>query len=96
VGGWYDEDNTVIATKPEAKKRILEEIVAEAKAGKLKTFEIPKAVHLEGKTNELGQGFSVENDMLTPTFKVKRPQLLKRYVLQIDQMYAQLGETVNA
>ena len=56
-------------------------------------------MHLEATTNELGQGFSVENDLLTPTFKVKRPQLLKRYQAQIDQMYVQLGEqplTVNA
>ena len=67
---------------------------SEAKAGKLKTFEVPKAVHLEAVTNELGQGFSVENDLLTPTFKVKRPQLLQKYQQTVNQMYTKLGEKV--
>ena len=64
---------------------------AAGKAAKLKTFELPKAVHLEGKINELNQGFSIENDCLTPTFKLKRPQLLKRYQTEIDAMYITLG-----
>jgi long-subunit acyl-CoA synthetase (AMP-forming) len=38
--------------------------------------------------NGLGQGFSIENDCLTPTFKVRRPQLLQRYKAQIDAVYA--------
>ena len=38
------------------------------------------------------QGFSIENDCLTPTFKLKRPQLLKRYGEQVDAMYVSLGE----
>ena len=33
------------------------------------------------------QGFSPENDCLTPTFKLRRPQLLKRYKEQIDAIY---------
>lgn len=36
--------------------------------------------------------FSVENDLLTPTFKLKRPQLQKRYQADIDAMYAALGQ----
>ena len=67
-------------------------MVNEGKAAKLKTFELPKAVHLEGELNELNQGFSIQNDCLTPTFKVKRVQLLKRYQAQIDAMYVSLGE----
>ena len=58
----------------------------------LKTFELPMAVYLEHSINELRQGFSIENDCLTPTFKLKRPQLLKRYNEQVDAMYVSLGE----
>eukprot|EP00983_Pelagomonas_calceolata_P054351 1143655-Pelagomonas_calceolata.AAC.22 len=36
-------------------------------------FEIIKAVHLDTEP------FTVENDMITPSFKLKRPQLLKKY-----------------
>jgi len=75
-----------LEAKPEAKKYVLDEMVAEGKKMKLKTFELPQAVHLEGDINDLMQGFSVDNDLLTPTFKVKRPQMLKRYQAEIDAM----------
>jgi long-chain acyl-CoA synthetase len=45
-------------------------------------YEIIKAIHLEPEP------FTVDNDLLTPTLKLKRPQLLKRYGDVIDQMYA--------
>lgn len=32
--------------------------------------------------------FAVENDLLTPTFKLKRAQLLKKYQAVINTMYA--------
>mmetsp|Transcript_40315 Transcript_40315/g.106805 ORF Transcript_40315/g.106805 Transcript_40315/m.106805 type:complete len:665 (+) Transcript_40315:156-2150(+) len=90
--GWYVESKVELAKKPEALKLILAEIEAESKAAKLKSFEVPKKVLLEGDINELAQGFSIQNDCLTPTFKLKRPQLLKRYKPQIDEMYVALGE----
>merc|ERR1712224_264944 len=92
AGGWDVADNVELAKKPEAKKLILDAMLAEAKEAKLKSFELPKAVHLEGKINELMQGFSIENDCLTPTFKLKRPPLLKKYKEAIDEMYKALGE----
>ena len=92
ANGWYVPDKVALAAKPEAKALIMSEIEKEAKAGKLKSFEVPKAVFLEGTLNELLQGFTIENDCLTPTFKLKRPQLLKRYQEQVDAMYTALGE----
>ena len=91
-GGWFCESTVELAAKPEAKKFILDCIIAEGQAAKLKSFELPKAVHLEGELNDLNQGFNIDNDCLTPTFKLKRPQLLKRYKEAIDEMYRSLGE----
>ena len=91
--GWPEtQDPVKIAALSQAKAFILEQMVNEGKAAKLKTFELPQAVHLEGKINELNQGFSIENDCLTPTFKLKRPNLLKLYKTEIDAMYVSLGE----
>merc|ERR1711871_379096 len=53
---WFSEDTVELAAKPECKKFILDAMIAEGKAAKLKTFELPQAVHLEGTVNELLQG----------------------------------------
>ena len=37
--------------------------------------------------------FTVENDMLTPTFKMKRNVAKKVYQAEIDEMYVKLAET---
>ncbi|KAJ2483759.1 medium-chain fatty acid-CoA ligase faa2 [Coemansia sp. RSA 2131] len=50
----------------------------------LKGFEIPKNIFLESDP------FSVENDILTPTLKVKRPIAKARYLQTIAQLYQQL------
>lgn len=71
---------------------ILNEFKRLAKEDGLKGFEVPKAVHLESSVNNLLQGFNVENDCLTPTFKLRRPQLRQRYQAQISEMYSSLGE----
>jgi long-chain acyl-CoA synthetase len=47
-------------------------------------FEIPKAVHLESSL------FTAENDLVTPTFKLKRDKLKGKYERQIADMYAKL------
>jgi long-chain acyl-CoA synthetase len=66
---------------------ILKSLTTTAREEKLKGFEIPKAVFVESEQ------FSVENDLLTPTFKSKRPQLQKKYQSIIDDMYAKLKTT---
>jgi len=79
-----------ICAEKDVKDMILADMVACAKASKLRTFEIPKAIHIETAVNALGQGFHVDNDLLTPTMKARRPQLLKHYQKQIDALYADL------
>lgn len=49
-------------------------------------FELPKAVYVEG------EAFSVERNLLTPTYKLRRPQLLKRYMPHVETMYRRLKE----
>lgn len=80
----------------EVKNFFLEEFKRLAKEDGLKGFEIPKGVHIEGRANSLLQGFSIENDCLTPTFKLRRPQLLKRYRPNIEELYTYLGEKLPA
>ena len=64
------------------KKFVQDELTKTGRAGKLKGFEIAKAVHLTAVP------FSVEDDLLTPTFKMKRPQFLKFFKAEVDAMYA--------
>ena len=64
------------------KGKMMESLNTIAKEAKLKGFEMVRAVYLEPEL------FSVENDLLTPTFKAKRPQLQKKYQAEIDAMYA--------
>jgi len=90
--GWGLTDTEALAKDERVISLLFDEMVKEAKAAKLKTFEIPQKLLLEGRVNELAQGFSIDNDCLTPTFKLKRPQLLKRYQAEIDAMYVSLGE----
>lgn len=55
---------------------------AKAKDKKLKGFEVVKQIFVESEQ------FSVENDLMTPTFKLKRPQLTKKYKQIVDGLYA--------
>jgi len=65
---------------------MLEQLKVAGKGDKLKGFEAVKKLLLEPEM------FSIENDLLTPTFKYKRPQLQKRYQKDIDAMYKALNE----
>ncbi|WVZ09296.1 hypothetical protein V8G54_013826, partial [Vigna mungo] len=60
-----------------AKSYILEELSKIAKEKKLKGFEFIKGVHLDPIP------FDMERDLITPTYKKKRPQLLKFYQVQV-------------
>jgi len=61
----------------------------------LKRFERIKDIYLEFEIDELLQGFNVDNGTLTPTFKKKRPQLTRKYVDKIKELYTANGEPPN-
>merc|ERR1719193_2787638 len=60
--------------------------------GKLKGFEKIRDIHLEIQLDNMLQGFNIENNCLTPSFKLKRPQLLARYTSQLKELYTRNGE----
>ncbi|KAF5197637.1 Long chain acyl-coa synthetase [Thalictrum thalictroides] len=83
---WAEEhgitgDFAALCENPKAKEFILGELSKIAKEKKLKGFEVIRGVHLDPVP------FDMERDLLTPTFKKKRPQLLKYYQSVIDAMY---------
>lgn len=88
---WAEEngvagDFSSLCQHPRAKAYIIEKLNKIAKENKLKGFELIKAVHLDPVP------FDMERDLLTPTFKKKRPQLLKYYKDAVDTLYQERNE----
>jgi fatty acid CoA ligase FadD9 len=52
----------------------------------VQSYEIPRGLVLEAER------FSAENNMLTPSFKLNRMALTKRYSLPLDNLYEQLSK----
>lgn len=63
------------------KEDIMTDIRNLSKSSGLKGFETIKSIHLDHEP------LSVENGMLTPTFKLKRKQIQDKYQSMIDEMY---------
>ncbi|KAG0266241.1 hypothetical protein BG011_002938 [Mortierella polycephala] len=72
---------------PRVNAAYLQELEKAGRDGGLKGFELVKRVHLTT------DAFSVENSMMTPTFKVRRPQVSDHYKGQIRAMYADIHAT---
>lgn len=74
-----------IVNNKQFKAFILEDLNNLAKANKLSGLEKPKDIHLT-----LDE-FSVDNNLLTPTFKLKRNIAREYFKPQIDEMYKHLA-----
>jgi len=77
----YSGNVEQLSQNSEVKKAILEDINKKGKEAGLKSFEQAKQIHVHAEL------FSVENGLLTPTFKSKRPALRKHFAQQIEDMY---------
>ncbi|NWR87842.1 ACSL1 ligase, partial [Furnarius figulus] len=78
IEGSYQE----LCKNKDVKKFILEDMVRIGKESGLKSFEQVKDIALHTEM------FSIENGLLTPTLKAKRPELRKYFQSQIDELYA--------
>jgi len=89
VKSWAFENNiegtfSVLCAHPEVKKLIMDDMIMWGKDAGLKSFEQMKDVYLHPDP------FSVQNGLLTPTFKTKRPQLKAYFKPQLEDMYLKL------
>ncbi|NXF02003.1 ACSL1 ligase, partial [Smithornis capensis] len=78
IEGSYQE----LCKNKDVKKYILEDMMRVGKESGLKSFEQVKDIVLHTEM------FSIENGLLTPTLKAKRPELRKYFQSQIDELYA--------
>lgn len=78
-------DRRSICKDPKTREWLLSEITRTGKEGKLKGFQLVKAVYVESEQ------WTVEDELMTPSFKLKRPQLQKKYQDEIDIMYKSVG-----
>uniref|UniRef100_A0A8C5H2M4 Long-chain-fatty-acid--CoA ligase n=1 Tax=Gouania willdenowi TaxID=441366 RepID=A0A8C5H2M4_GOUWI len=67
------------------KKAILEDLVRLGKASGLHSFEQVKNIYIHSEM------FSIENGLLTPTLKAKRPELKEFFKGKIDELYSSIS-----
>lgn len=77
--GWPTEPAAMVANP--AVRSYIENQLRDSLDGKFGSYEIPKQFIL------LSEGFSVDNGMLTQTFKLKRREVLKAYQPMIEAAY---------
>lgn len=78
-----------ICKSDKLKAVIMAEIKKIGKANGLHGFEIPKSIHLSE------QPFTVEDGLLTPTFKLKRQQARDKFEKEIERMYAEMPKPAS-
>ncbi|KAK9909434.1 hypothetical protein WJX75_002244 [Coccomyxa subellipsoidea] len=76
------QDLNRLVADPTVTTAVFNSILEEGRTSKLRGFEQVAAVTL------VAEQFSVENNLLTPTFKLKRPQAKAAFQEAIDKMYA--------
>ncbi|CAF0972895.1 unnamed protein product [Rotaria sordida] len=74
-------DIVELCKKKEIKELIFNDIKKLEKENSLKGFEMVKDIYLQPEL------FTIENNLLTPTMKTKRPELGKYFEKEIEEMY---------
>ncbi|KAK0094955.1 hypothetical protein PV326_009550 [Microctonus aethiopoides] len=75
---------SVLCANPEVKRLIHDDMIAWGKEAGLRSFEQVKDIYLHPDP------FSVQNGLLTPTLKTKRPQLKAYFKPQLEDLYQNL------
>merc|ERR1711871_194665 len=75
--------NAALLKSDKAVKKVMNALNEIKKSAKLNSVESVKEIFLTDEE------FTVDNDLVTPTFKLKRQQLRERYQSEIEAMYAQ-------
>ncbi|KYQ93603.1 fatty acyl-CoA synthetase [Tieghemostelium lacteum] len=81
-----DRSKKEICQDPQFVKMILDDLVKTGRSAKLFGFEIPKAIHL------IDEPFSDQNGLMTPSFKLKRPQIKDHFSQEIANLYSSTQE----
>ncbi|CEG40512.1 longchainfattyacid ligase [Plasmopara halstedii] len=76
-----DASSAKVINNPEFQKAVLVDMARVAKQANLRGFELVKKVHFHHDP------FSLEQGLITPTFKLKRPQLKAFFEQQIAELY---------
>jgi len=79
-------DIKTLCNNEKAKQAVLDDMTAVGTAAQLKGFEFIKAVHL------VPDAFTTDQELITPTFKLRRPNLLQYFKKQVDEMYEKIGD----
>lgn len=74
-----------LCNNPNAIKAVYDDLHRIGKEAKLQSFELVQAIHLRPKE------FTIEEDLLTPTMKLRRNNLVKSFRAEIDRMYANIA-----
>jgi long-chain acyl-CoA synthetase len=87
LSGNVHTDFKMLCMEPRAAKAVVQDLRQVAKASKLRGFEIVECVHLTAEE------FTPSNNLVTPTFKLKRPQLKMHFHVEIEGMYDSISST---
>jgi len=87
--GMEGQDYKTLVLSERVNQAIVKDLERVGKEAKLNGIEFVKAIHLTADT------FTVDNDHMTPTFKLRRVNLLKGYQKKIDEMYAKADSTLS-
>lgn len=78
-------DDDTLAKNPKCKEAVMKSLNETGKAAGLKGFEFVKAIHLEVSA------FTVQNGLLTPSFKLVRSAAREKYLPVFKKMYEEIN-----
>ncbi|KAF9586695.1 hypothetical protein BGW38_008618 [Lunasporangiospora selenospora] len=85
--GHGDKTFEELCNEPSVKMALLKELSTFGRESDLKGYEILKNIYV------ISEQFSIENDLLTPTFKLKRHTAKERYGAELERMYAEINSS---